>query len=79
MVYSENTTILPVGIALAWDAVQALLFRDPIKIKNIYYGFYQGQNAGGINQIGLAISHDGVGFDKHPNNPVIPIGSGGVY
>lgn len=70
----SNQIILDVGAGGTWDAVNVSALLPPTKVGNIYYLFYTGINIVGTMQIGLAHSHDGVGFTKSANNPVIPVG-----
>lgn len=77
--YRANDLILDHGGVGDFDELGPVLMCPPIKVKDIYYLYYRGLSGLGVSTCGLATSKDGVGFTKHPNNPVIPLGSVGAF
>lgn len=54
---------------------------DPavIRVRGLYYLYYAGETQDELEQIGLATSHDGIHFTKHPDNPVLEVGPPGSF
>jgi len=73
--YSGNP-VLDVGSSGSWDA-GSVYKPSVIKEGNTYKMWYQGYSS--MSRIGYATSTDGINWTKHPNNPVLDLGSSGAW
>ncbi len=70
--------VLTKGNQGEWDQSSVLL---PVVIHSdtLYQMWYTGRPLSGIWQTGYATSTDGINWNKHPNNPVLPVGAPGAW
>ena len=73
--YSGNP-VLDVGSSGSWDA-GSVYKPSVIKEGNTYKMWYHGYS--NMSRIGYATSTDGINWTKHPNNPVLDLGSSGAW
>ncbi|KAA3619566.1 MAG: T9SS C-terminal target domain-containing protein [Calditrichaeota bacterium] len=70
--------VLAKGSSGAWD--ESYAFR-PVVLRSdtLYHMWYTGRSASDLWQTGYATSTFGITWDKHSNNPVLPIGAAGTW
>ena len=73
--YSDNP-VLDVGPSGSWDA-GSVYKPSVIKDGGVYKMWYHGYSD--MSRIGYATSTDGINWTKHPNNPVLDLGSSGAW
>ena len=69
----QNNPVVSVGVNHAWDS---LVVADPyvFKYKGYYYMYYLGMDKLFIQRIGVAVSKDGITWEKSVLNPVLDMG-----
>jgi predicted GH43/DUF377 family glycosyl hydrolase len=73
-----NSAVLAPGGSGAWDSFH--VYRSAVvKVGNTYRMYYSGNNGSFWTGIGLATSTDGINWNKHASNPVIPRGTGTAW
>jgi LruC domain-containing protein len=75
--YSGNPVLTP-GSSGSWDS-KHVGAPDVIFDGKIYKMWYQGQDPNLYWEVGYATSLDGINWQKHPQNPVLPRGSKGAW
>jgi len=75
--YAGNPVITN-GAPGTWDAANA---QNPRVTHNgsLYEMWYNGSNGSNGYAVGYATSSDGINWTKHPDNPVLPVGSPGSF
>ena len=74
----QGEPVIDRGQPGAWDHVAVdnpFLFREG----DVFYCFYEAENAARQEQVGLAVSHDFRHWAKHEGNPVLPAGDRGSW
>ena len=74
----SGAPVLPVGPWGSWDERGV---GDPyvIRVRGNYYMFYLGQDRARRQRIGVAVSRDGVSWQKLRSNPILELGEYGAF
>jgi hypothetical protein len=67
---------LNVGSGL-FDALRVNMYTPPILVEDLWYSYFAASTAGGLWQVGLATSRDGISFTSVQNSSVLSVGAGG--
>ena len=73
--YGGNPVLQP-GPGGAWDEVD-IDDASVVYAQGLYRMWYSGVDAANTNRIGHAFSEDGIGWTRHPDNPVLDLGPPG--